>query len=313
MKPSLVLVCGALLCALTWPLRGAAQAAPVEAVAGEETPEYKQAISQALEEYGLQHYEESRSLFEKAHSLDPNARTLRGLGMVEFELRHYVAAEGYLEASLKSTKKALTEEQRTAVKDLLARTKQFIAKYELAVEPQAPEGMRVELDGKPVQWEDNAPLSVEAGEHVLRVSAPNSETREVHLDVKGGEQQTLRIELAFKGVVEPSSAPPAGPTHPFQKLGIGLTAAGGAVAIAGGVLGGLALSKANSAETRKDADADSAHTLALISDVAIGVGVATAVAGIVLLVWKDKPKEHSASAARSARLVSTWPNLKVSF
>ncbi|MFT3925117.1 MAG: PEGA domain-containing protein [Myxococcales bacterium] len=307
MKPSLVLVCGALLCSLAATPRASAQAAP-EAAGVEETPEYKQAVAQALEEYGLKHYEESRTLFERAHSIDPNARTLRGLGMVEFELRHYVAAEGYLEASLMSTKKALTEEQRVAVNELLGRTKQFIAKYELAVEPVAPAGMRVELDGKPVQWDSPEGLSVEAGEHTLRVSAPNSETREVHLDVKGGEQQTLRIELAFKGPEGP--AQPVAPERPYRKLGIGLTSAGAAVGVVGGILGGMALAKAGDAEFRKDHDADTAQTLALVSDVAIGVGVATAVAGIVLLVWKVKPKERPAG---TARLETAWPNVKVSF
>src|SRR5689334_12685633 len=140
MKPSLVFVCGVLLCSLAAAPSVSAQAPAT--VSSDESPEYKQAISQALEEYGLTHYEESRSLFEKAHALDPNERTLRGLGMVEFGLRHYVADEGYLEASLKATKKPLTEDQRRFVGDLLARTQQFIAKYELAVEPVVPAGMR---------------------------------------------------------------------------------------------------------------------------------------------------------------------------
>ena len=318
MKPRFVLVCGARLCSLALAPKTFAPGAPAGSTAAEETPEYKQAIGQALEEYGLQHYEESRSLFEKAHALDPNARTLRGLGMVEFELRHYVAAEGYLEASLKSGKKPLTEEQRQAVQGLLTRTKQFIAKYELAVEPEAPAGMRVELDGKPVRWGDKEPLSVEAGEHVLRVSAPNSEPREVHHDVKGGEQQTLRIELAIRNPQQSDQAPKQdlGPVRPYKKLGIGLTVAGGVVAIAGGVVGALALNKANSAETSKDSDADSARTLAIVSDVGLGVGIATAVVGIVLCLWKDKPEAQKAagSTARSRlRFESTGSDLKVSF
>jgi hypothetical protein len=237
--------------------------------------------------------------------------------MVEFELRHYVAAEGYLVASLKSTKKPLTEEQRTAVGDLLERTKQFIAKYELAVEPEAPAGMRVELDGKPVHWENQTPLSVEAGEHVLRVSAPNADPREVRLDVKGGEQQTLRIELTVRSQQEaPQLAKQdLAPVRPYKALGIGLTAAGGAVAIAGGVVGILALSKADDAVTRNDSDADGARTMAIISDVGLGVGIATAVAGIVLLAWKTKPEAQATAKGSHHRLrvESTGSNLKVSF
>src|SRR5688572_888187 len=57
-----------------------------------ENPDYKRAVEEALKEYGLGHFEEARSLFRRAHGIYPNARTLRGLGMVEFELRHYVRA-----------------------------------------------------------------------------------------------------------------------------------------------------------------------------------------------------------------------------
>src|SRR5688572_7254192 len=61
-----------------------------------ENPDYKRAVEEALKEYGLGHFEEARSLFRRAHGIYPNARTLRGLGMVEFELRHYVRASQLL-------------------------------------------------------------------------------------------------------------------------------------------------------------------------------------------------------------------------
>src|SRR3954466_6623521 len=71
-----------------------------EASEGGDSPEYRRLIGDALKEYGLEHFEESRSLFERAHMLSPSARTERGLGMVEFELRHYVTAQHLLELSL---------------------------------------------------------------------------------------------------------------------------------------------------------------------------------------------------------------------
>jgi hypothetical protein len=314
MKHWIVAACGVLGTLVAVPLAGAQAPASAAATQVEESAEYKRTIDQALEEYGLGHFEESRSLFERAHSLDPSARTLRGLGMVEFELRHYVAAEGYLKASLASERKPLTEDQRRAVADLLARTQQFVAKYELAVEPAAPPGMRVELDGKSVQLNDKQALALEAGEHMLRVSAPGAETRELHLDVRGGEQQTLRIVLEVKGGPADNVAPPPPVNEPLQRpyrsLGIGLTAGGGALVLAGGVLGGIALGKADGAETQKDSDADSAKTMALVSDVAIGVGAAAVVAGIVLWVWREKPKP---AAGTGARLERVWPAVKVSF
>src|SRR5687767_7179841 len=144
-------------------------APPAPAADPTEKPEYKQAVEQALEEYRLGHFEEARSLFERAHGIDANARTLRGLGMVEFELRHYVRAAELLEESLESTKKPLTAEQRKSVEQLLSRTRQFIAEYAVKVEPPRPD-IAVELDGKPIELSDEGKISIEAGEHTLRIS-----------------------------------------------------------------------------------------------------------------------------------------------
>lgn len=47
---------------------------------------YRDAIDTALQEMGLGNYEEAREQFARAHALSPNARTLRGLGISEFEL-----------------------------------------------------------------------------------------------------------------------------------------------------------------------------------------------------------------------------------
>jgi tetratricopeptide (TPR) repeat protein len=291
-----------------------AQAKPASADAAE-SAEYKQAVDAALEEYRLQHFEEARSLFERAHAIDPNARTLRGLGMVEFERRHYVRAAELLEAALASKKKPLTDEQRKSVEELLGRTRQFISNYAVEVKPQS-EALQVELDGKPVQLGADSKLALEAGEHTLRISTPDSVPHELRLDVKGGEQQTLRIQLELKTTAE--AQPPAGTPEPQPQeragrnvLGIALTSAGGAVAVAGGVLGGIALMKANDAETQDAAAADQAHSLAIGADVMLGVGIASAVTGVVLLIVK-RPR-HADARAASARVDALFPRLQVRF
>lgn len=274
-----------------------------------ESPEYKQAVAQALEEYRLGHFEEARSLFERAHGIDANARTLRGLGMVEFELRHYVRASALLGESLSSSKKPLTDEQRKSVEQLLERSRQFIANYAVTVDPPRKDVM-VELDGKPIELGKEGHLSLEAGEHVLRISGPELSSRELKLDVKGGEQQTLRIELEVKEpkrelAAAPAPAPEPVVTHPYRKVGIGLTAGGGAALLAGGILGGLALGKAGDADTKNGGDADSAKGLALGSDIALGVGIAGVAVGVVLIVLRGK---HSES-----RVDTNAGNLRVRF
>jgi hypothetical protein len=281
-----------------------------------ESAEYKQAVEAALEEYRLQHFEEARSLFERAHAIDPNARTLRGLGMVEFERRHYVRAAELLEAALASKKKPLTEEQRKAVEELLGRTRQFFSNYAVEVQPTS-DALQVELDGKPVELGAEHKLALEAGEHTLRISAPNAVPRELRLDVKGGEQQTLRIQLEVKttaGALPPAQQPKKEPAKQEPKrnvLGIALTSGGAAVAAAGGVLGGIALMKANDLKTQDDAGADHARSLAIGADVMLGVGIATAVTGVVLLIWKRK--RHADAQTARARVDALFPRLQVSF
>lgn len=294
-----------------------AQAKPAARHSGDsaESAEYKQAVDAALEEYRLQHFDEARSLFERAHAVDPSARTLRGLGMVEFELRHYVRAAELLEQALASDKKPLTAEQRRAVEELLARTRQFISNYAVEVTPPS-EALQVQLDGKPVELGAENKLALEAGEHTLRISAPDAMPRELKLDVKGGEQQTLHIELELKTTAEPQPArPPARATEPDRPernvLGIVLTSAGGAVAAAGGALGAIALMKANDLETRDDPGAGHARSLAIGADVMLGVGLASAVTGAVLLILK-RPRHADTPAAR-AQVDAVFPHLKVRF
>src|SRR5262245_44373834 len=72
---------------------GAAQsAAPAKEPAG-----YRQIVSRAVREFDAGNYAEARGLFNRAHELQPNARTHLGLGLAEFELRNYGTSIDHLE------------------------------------------------------------------------------------------------------------------------------------------------------------------------------------------------------------------------
>src|SRR3954452_13107151 len=53
---------------------------------------YEAAIAEAVAHFSAAHWSEARALFLRAHEIKPSARTLRGLGVVEFELGHYAEA-----------------------------------------------------------------------------------------------------------------------------------------------------------------------------------------------------------------------------
>lgn len=151
--------------------------------------DYAETIREALAEFDVGHFEESLALFRVAHALRPSARTLRGLGNCSFELRHYVDAVGYYQASLASTENPLTPEQRAEVEGLLGRARVFVGTYHLVVTP--PEAT-VTVDGRAATSRE---LLLDIGDHSVSVAAPGRETRTVPVTVRGAEDETLTIEL----------------------------------------------------------------------------------------------------------------------
>ena len=113
----------------------------------EEPPAYRELVEQALAEYAAKNYDEAGTLFERAHTLFPNARTLRGMGMAAFELRQYDQSARHLEAALASTVRPLDGALRKETEALAARARAFVATLELRV---SPAHANLSLDGAPI-------------------------------------------------------------------------------------------------------------------------------------------------------------------
>ena len=166
--------------------------------------DYRQRITQALEEFEAGRWAEARALFRRAHAIEPNARTLRGVAMTSFELREYAAAMRAIDAALGHAQRPLTQVQRAHVLDLRRRAEAFVAIYDLALTPAAA---RVMLDGVPAP---SGPVVVDLGEHVLRVVADGHRPWERRVRVAGGERERLTVVLEPEG--EPVTSVPAAPT-----------------------------------------------------------------------------------------------------
>ena len=294
----------------------AAGSAPGSARAQEDTRErtdpagYSALIDEALAEHAAGNFEEARTLFAKAHAIFPNARTLRGLGMMEFELRDYAASVGHLEQALASQTRALTGELRESTTALLGRAQGFVGKLTLTVEPAEA---RVLLDGEEVSASQpgaqaGQPLLLNFGEHTLDVRAEGFAREARKVTLRGGESQQVRIVLSPVGLeggaagASEHEAASSGPgALPWVLLG-----AGGALMSGGGVLLALAQSDIDQVEDPGDgarwsesADAyDAAPVKSGIGIALLGVGAAGAAAG---LVWALGGSGEQASA-RGARL-----------
>jgi hypothetical protein len=186
-----------------------ARVAPARADASE-PPEYRQVVEEAVDEFEAGRFQESRALFTRAHQLFPNARTLRGLGMTEFELRNYAESIHDLEEALSSKVRTLEGPLREETERLLRRARAFVSRVMLELEPRHA---RVIVDGMVVRVGPGQALLLTVGEHVLEIQADGYAPERRVLSVKSSGDETLRFELRLTGGVP--TAPPAAPapTH----------------------------------------------------------------------------------------------------
>ena|ERR1019366_685161 len=253
---------------------------------------YRATLKEALAEYDANHFEEARILFRRAHELNPNARTLRSIGMASFELRDYVAALRALTAALVETRKPLNAEQRAHAQGLLEKSRMFVDVYTLRV---TPADARVLLDGRPLDQEPDGTILLGFGNHTFEASKSNYTTRALPVNVRGGEHKDLAMTLERRSVaVSPSVAPAATLTTPTPvapvKHGLTSTAwflgAGGAALLSGGA--GVGWWYYNREHTTclntPGYRCDNESTLKLLRNLAAGGTIAAGAAAITMAV-----------------------------
>jgi hypothetical protein len=288
------------------------------AQSAEQRAEYERVIRHGLEEYRLGNFAEMYAAMRRAHELDPNARTLRGMGVAAFELKDYVAALVHLRAALVDTRKPLTRELQSEVESMLDRARLYVDTVNVRVEPE--EAVLTVDGGAPVRDEDGKVL-LALGRHEFVASLAGHESTTHAVQAVGGKAHEIALTLSVAG------APPASEREAGAAASTGLgtdrvTAAddpgatqrtwayvtlgiGGAFAIATGVA--LGLRQAAAVRYGSDAcpqprsvtcadEADQVHTmktLAIAGGAATGVAVIT---GMVLLLTADTTEPGSASA-----------------
>jgi hypothetical protein len=184
--PVLAALCGL---AAAWASRAGAQS---EAALQREPAAYRATVDEALQEFEARNFEESRALFVRAHQLYPNARTQRGLGFAEFELRNYGECIRQLEAALRSPVKPLEGALRSDTERLLARANNFVARLFVDTKPPIA---RLSVDGAAVEVVAGESLLLQIGEHTLELHAPGFRPERRHISVSGGTDQRLTIVL----------------------------------------------------------------------------------------------------------------------
>lgn len=268
---------------------------------GSSTPEYMRLVAAALQEYGLEHWAEAHSLFERAHAIHANARTLRGMGLSSFAARWYVMSQTELRAALASDERVLTGTQRQEVERILARVQQYIAVFEVSVVP-ADADLRVSR--KPPNLDAEGNILLDSGRYELLVSAPGYESVRMELQARAGRRESLEVQLerlpaaAGNGAPRAAVAPattdiaaksPGGDLWPWVATGGAAVAAGVGVALlftahseANGIESDCAAGRCSREEIDRRLDDASIDTLEIGAGVSFGVA-ALAAAGATYL------------------------------
>jgi tetratricopeptide (TPR) repeat protein len=155
--------------------------------------EYDAEVSAALDDHEAGRFEAAREHFFRAHAVFPNARTLRGLGKVEFELGHYVEAFQYLQGALKSQVRTLPSELRSEVETLLERCRDFVGELALDVKPDSAQ---IAVDGITLATGPHAELVLAEGDHVLELRATGRLTERRQLAMHARDHLQLAVALS---------------------------------------------------------------------------------------------------------------------
>jgi PEGA domain len=187
---------------------------------------------------------------------------------------------------------------------------------EISVETD-PMLANIAVDGAPQQGEAPMTLKLAPGKHRLTVSSQGYQSKDVDLEVKGGDHMKQSIVLTKEAppvaavavvAAPPPAAPPPAPPPPeehskvpaYVTLGIA-----GVAGVVGTIFGVKALNSKNDFNKTPTTElADDAERSALIADMSFGLAITLGVTGIVLLTSDDAPPPTAAKAKSLPRTAS---------
>ncbi|MFT3925321.1 MAG: hypothetical protein QM778_22475 [Myxococcales bacterium] len=170
---------------------------------------YQGLIAEALAEFDARHWAEARLLFEQAHAVRPSARTLRGLGMVDFNLGIYARAVVELEVALDDPRQPLDATLREQVRGLLERAARYVSRVRVVARPRE---MVLTVDGGPAAIDREGHLVLTLGTHHLRAVAAGYQNGERMLNVNLPAPSSIELSLSSEPL--PILAAPTSNTAP---------------------------------------------------------------------------------------------------
>ena len=278
--------------------------------------DYEAALTQALEAHARGDYGHARIFLERAHSLEPSARTWRGLGIVAFAQGRHLEAIRFLDAALASDVKPLPPELRAGVEELLVNAWGQVGRFEILLEPNTGDFL---IDRQAPDFYAPSTVVLTPGSHRIVARAPERAEFELPLEVKAGDHRTLQIVLARPPhpVTVERIVPAESRSALKEAKRRGLWIGGGALIAAAGTVYGVAYLRLQDIVTHCRDEAGGGCTqrratklyrgeniegLAITSGVLAGAGVVTWLTAAAYELWTRKGSRADTRAEKRARL-----------
>jgi hypothetical protein len=256
--------------------------------------------------------------FAESYRLDPAAGTLLNLAVCHEKEGKIASSWGEFKQALAEARRANRQDRADLAIEAIKRLEPDLPFVAITV-PAAVRvpGLEIERNGVPLQagaWDTELPIDPGTNEILVKAPLYKPEKKTVTIDKKQHMSVTIDpLELA------PVERPPPPYWTSQRKLGAGVAVGGAALAIVGGVFGGLALGQKSTSDqncptfdgqlrcsSTGSSAMSSAQTDAWLADIGIGVGAAAVVAGVVLFVTGGAKEEETAPTAPPPPPQASW-------
>lgn len=288
-------------------LAGALFAQSAAAQGAPDTADAPAHYQRALELYQEQDFAGALVEFRRAYELSPSYKMQYNIGQVCYQLTDYACALRSFEQYIREGGSSISTERRAEVDKELAKLRLRVGKLEIV--SNIP-GVEVSVDDIVVGTTPlPAPVVVSSGKR--RITGTHAGYAPVSRMVEVAGTDSSRLELVFvnAGAPAPAAAAPEEPQYESRFntitwIGLGVTAAFAATSAITGV---VALNADHDLKDMKYADGagpssemestqDRAKTFSVLSDVALGLSVAS-LAGTLVYTFVHKPKRIERSTA----------------
>jgi len=254
-------------------------------------------------------WKEARALYARSLQLRPAPITRYSLGVAQKETGRYADALGSFRAFLAEPEAPATASYTEPARAAIATLEGQIGRVLITIEPRAPAGLTLSIDGEPVPPTSDTPRDIDPGAHDLVARAPGFRAGNAHFFVAANAGVAVALTLApaasptgSRAIVRPLDAgemivPPPAARTPSRVLPVVLLSVGGALLVAGTTVGILGVNQASDAPTRDGAAASAAQAKGIAGDLLGGAGIATAGIGLILLLTAGRSNPSPSGGA----------------